>query len=127
MAKTISNEEIISALLTHGTIRETAEALEMKQRTLYDRMKDVKFKVDYADARAEILRATVASVTRRLSEAVETVAEIMSNPDVNPATRLQAAQTIISTSVKLKESLYRDDLMIREMKRPTDFFDDWIE
>lgn len=124
MGKTVSNEEIVAALLTHGTVKDTAAALNMRPRTLYDRMKDKDFRAEYAAARADVLRATVATVTNRLAEAVNTVSEIMTNKEVNPATRLQAAQTIISTSVKLKDSLYREEVKIEDLTRgPFDFWE----
>ena len=123
MAKTVSNEVIIAALLTNGTIKETAAALKIAPRTLYDRMAEKDFKAEYAAVRADILRGTVATVTSQLAEAVNTVAEIMTDKAVNPATRLQAAQTIISTSVKLKDSLYREERLIDDLTRgPWDLF-----
>ena len=41
--KAISNEEIIAALLQHGTIKEAATAIGTTPRTIYDRMKQRDF------------------------------------------------------------------------------------
>lgn len=123
MAKTVSNEVIISALLTNGTVKETAAALKIAPRTLYDRMSDKEFRAEYAAVRADILRGTVATITAQLVEAVNVVSEIMTDKKVNPATRLQAAQTIIGASTKLKDSLYREEQKIDDLTRtPFDFF-----
>ena len=40
--KAVSNEEIIAALLQHGTVREAAEAAGTTPRTIYDRMSNDK-------------------------------------------------------------------------------------
>lgn len=97
----VSNEEIIAALLQHGTIREAAQATGVSPRTIYDRMRnDREFRGEYAEAKNSIMRRAVFNMSERLSAAVDTVAEIMADPNTNPATRLQAAQTILNNASK---------------------------
>lgn len=98
--KAISDEEIIAALLQHGTIKEAAAAVGAAPRTVYDRMRDKEFISSYMEAKNDVLRVAVLSINKRISEAVDAIAEIMNNSDVNPATRLQAAQTILSNASK---------------------------
>lgn len=111
MAKktTVSNEEIIAALLQHGTIKEAAEAAGIAPRTMYDRMHNDDFRREYADARAGVTRAAAAAINSKLSAAIETVTEIMQNPEANPAIRLQAAQTIITNAAKFADRLTADE------------------
>lgn len=99
-AKAISDEEIIAAILQAGTIKEAAAALEMPSRTIYDRMQERSFRAAYQEAKNDILRQAVKNLNSKLSAAVDAVAEIMTNSEVNAAVRLQAAQTIISNAVK---------------------------
>lgn len=103
--KTIPNEAIISALLQHGTITAAAKALNVSQRTIYDRMKEPDFEADYSAARADILLSAVSGFNKKLSSAIDEVEKIMTDDAVNPATRLQAAQTIITNAGKFTQQL----------------------
>lgn len=120
--KAISNEEIIAALLEHGTIKEAAEAAGTAPRTIYDRMNNREFRAQYMEAKNDIIRKAVFTINEKLSAAVETVADIMTNKDNNPAVRLQAAQTILNNASKFAERLTHDEYQSRaEGKDPLDF------
>ena len=103
--RTATDEEIIAALMTGPTIQAAADAVGMPVRTLHDRMRTREFKALHAATRAQILRNAVEGLQGRLSEAVDTVAEIMTNPDNNPAVRLQAAQTILNNASKFAQQM----------------------
>ncbi len=109
----ISNEEIIAALLQHGTIKAAADAAGIGTRTIYDRMNDKEFRAEYAQAKADIVRQAVFSINGKLAAAIEAVADIMTDKEVNPATRLQAAQTIINNAGKFAERLTKDETAAR--------------
>lgn len=108
MAK-VADEQIVAALLACGSIRAAAANIGVTERTIYDRMKSQEFKFLYEQARADVLRSALSSVNGKLTEALETVAAIMKNDDINPATRLQAAQTIINAAAKFSDHLYRSE------------------
>lgn len=119
--KAVSDEEIIAAILQHGTLREAAEAAGIAPRTIYDRMEDREFRALYMAAKNDIIRGAVFSINQKLSQAIDTVAEIMTDKENNPATRLQAAQTIINNAGKFAERLTRDEYNSRaEGKGPFD-------
>ncbi len=104
-----SNEEIIAALLQHGTIKEAAAAVGVSPRTIYSRMTERDFLRDYSEAKSELYRHAVYSINAKLSAAIDTVAEIMESEDANPAVRLQAAQVIINNAAKLSERLAKEE------------------
>lgn len=103
--KAISDEQIIAALLTHSTIRQAAAAAGISERTLYDRMNGGEFQALYRAAKTDLIRGAVFSVTGKLQAAIDTVTEIMLDQEINPATRLQAAQTILNTAGKFMQRL----------------------
>ena len=108
--KAVSNEEIIAALLQHGSIAEAAAAAGVSPRTIYDRLhNDNEFRGEYAEAKNSIVRKAVYSVNSHLGEAIEAVADIMQDKNANAAVRLQAAQTIINNATKLTEQLQKDE------------------
>lgn len=112
--KAISNEEIIAALLQNGTIKEAARAAGTTPRTIYDRMKDREFRAEYMEAKNDIVRKAIFTINEKLGAAVDTVAEIMADKEINPAIRLQAAQTIMNNAGKFAERLAREEYSSRE-------------
>lgn len=105
MAKAISDEQIISALLANGTLKATAAALKISERALYDRMNTGEFQALYKDARADLLRQAVYKLNAQLEAAIDTIADIMADKENNPAVRLQAAQTLLNNAAKFTERL----------------------
>lgn len=115
----VSDEEIIAALLESGTVREAAEKTGLTARTVYERMGDKDFQAAYSSAKADIVREAVFSISRKLSAAIDAVAEIMTDENTNPAVRLQAAQTIINNAGKFATRLSADEYRISECTKDT--------
>lgn len=109
MSKAVTDEQIIAALLNAGTIREAAAAVGLSERAIYDRMNGGEFQALYKAAKVDIVRGAVFALNNKLQTAINTVAEIMSDYDTNPATRLQAAQTIINSAAKFTQRLQVDE------------------
>lgn len=105
----ISDEQIIAALLSNGTLKAAAAAVGISERTIYDRMNDGAFKALYKAAKADLIRSAVFHINGQLQEAIDTVVEIMNNKDANPAIRLQAAQTILNNAGKFAQRLQKDE------------------
>lgn len=107
--KSVSDEQIIACLLNCATIREAAAIAGLSERAIYNRMQDRNFQALYKAAKADLIRGAVADINARISEAINTIAEIMSDEDNNPAVRLQAAQTILNNAVKFTQRLTEAD------------------
>ena len=110
--KAISDEQIIAALLDHGTIRAAAQAAGISERTLYDRMNRGEFQALYKSAKADLIRAAVLNINRQLQAAIDTVVEVMQDPENNAAVRLQAAQTILNNAGKFAQRLQVDETSV---------------
>ncbi len=110
--KAVSDEQIIAALLNNGTIKAAAGAVGISERTLYDRMSGGEFQALYKAAKADLIRAAVLNLNRQLQAAIDTVVEVMENPDNNPAVRLQAAQTVLNTAGKFAQRLQADETSV---------------
>lgn len=120
--KAVSNEQIIAALLQHGTVREAAKAAGTTARTVYDRMQSQDFTAEYSAAKNEVIRKALLSVNDKLGAAIDEVAAIMTDPNVNAAVRLQAAQTIINSATKFSERLDRCEKVQRQQADPLNLF-----
>lgn len=105
----VCDEQIISALLTNGTTKAAAEACNISTRTVYQRMQDADFRALYSAAKSDILRKAVNALNDELVEAVKTVIDIMHDTEANPATRLQAAQTVLNNAMRYSERLNADE------------------
>ncbi|WP_026659122.1 helix-turn-helix domain-containing protein [Butyrivibrio sp. AC2005] len=110
MARRLTDEEIVSALIECGTIKAAAEMLGVQIKTLYSRMKQEHFKELYARAKSDLLKAATAKMQRNLVDACEVIAEIMKDADTAQQIRLNAADCIIRNTLKMLE---QTDIMER--------------
>ena len=105
MSKHLTDDEIITALMLQGSIRGAAAQLGIRERTIYERQKKPEFKALYRKARGDMLRLATAKVQKYTNAAIDVTLSIMADKQTNPAIRLQAAQTILSTGMKLTEQM----------------------
>lgn len=121
-SKAVSDEEIIASILQHGTMREAAAAAGITPRAIYDRMEDRAFRSLYMKAKDDIIRGAVFRINEKLGQAIDTITEIMTDTDNNPAIRLQAAQTIIKNAENMAGRLSQSEYNSRQEARgPFDF------
>ena len=110
--KAVADEQIIAALLASGTIKTASAAVGLSERAVYDRMNNGDFQGLYKAAKTDMVRAAVFSINKQLQAAIDTVTEIMQSADVNPAIRLQAAQTILNNAGKFAQRLQNDETSV---------------
>ena len=101
----ISDEQIVGAVMRYGTTIEAAQALGCDQSTIYRRMRTSSVQALYHSFQADMLRQTVEDLYEARDDALTVVQNIMNDPDVNAAIRLQAAQTILSNDIRYAERL----------------------
>lgn len=105
----VSDEQIVAALMTSGSIQAAAEACGIAPRTIYDRMGYRNFKAIYSAAKSDLVRQTVLTMNSRLSEATETIYNIMNDEGNPPATRLAAARVMLDYAAKFMDRLSNAD------------------
>ena len=111
MANNRKNDEIILAsLLSTPTIRAAAAACGVSESVIYSRLKDPEFKERYDGERREMLIQSAAALQSHLNAAIEALGDIVNDKDINPQTRLNAAEAIIRNTLKLTE---RTDVLDR--------------
>ena len=103
MARRLTDEEIVSALIECGTIKAAAESLNVQVKTLYSRMKQDRFKELYSRAKSDLLKAATAKMQSNLVDACEVISEIMKDAGTSQQIRLNAADCIIRNTLKMLE------------------------
>lgn len=74
-------------------------------RTLYDLRADPEFAEEYARRRRQMTEDACTALQGRMSEAVETIAELMSGQETPAKIRLDAAKAILDIGLKCFETL----------------------
>lgn len=107
--KAVSDEQIIAALFSNGTIKAAAAAVGISERNIYDRMNEGDFIALYKSAKADLIRGAVVNLNNQIQAAVNVVADIMNDSKNNAAVRLQAAQTILNNAGKFSQRLAAEE------------------
>lgn len=99
----IRKSKAILALLSQPTIEAAAQEVGVTRKTLHQWLKDDDFKTKLQEAKKE----TVGHVTMRLrvsmSEAIDTLIEVMRDPESSANARVSAAKTILESGLKAHE------------------------
>ncbi len=113
--KAISDEQIIAALFSNGTIKAAAAAVGISERSIYDRMNEGDFIALYKSAKADLIRGAVVNLNNHIQTAVNVVADIMNDSNNNAAVRLQAAQTILNNAGKFSQRLAAEEQSVTQL------------
>lgn len=92
----VTDEHIIAALMSSGTIGEAAAALDISPRTIYDRMSNAAFKAAYQAAKSDLIRQATFTLNGKVAAAINTISDIMSDKNEKPTVRLHAAELILT-------------------------------
>lgn len=103
-------QEAIAALIHFPSVREAAEAVGIGEVTLFRWMQDPEFQTGYRNARRRVVQHAISRLQKVSSEAVDTLREIMTDPDKPATSRVTAARTILEMAVKAVEL---EDLEVR--------------
>lgn len=110
--KGVTDEKIIAALLNNNSLKDTAKAVGLSERALYDRMNEGEFIALYRAAKADLLRGAVNRLNTQIQAAIDTIAEIMTDKENSPAIRLQAAHSILNHAGKFAQRLQNTEKSI---------------
>lgn len=99
--KTVSDEAIISALLTAPTLEAAAQKCGLSVRQLYTRRQSPDFIRKLREAQGDALEGTVRYLQHSTATAASTLVEICENG--SEQNRLTAARTLLDQATKLTE------------------------
>ena len=99
--KTISDENIISALMSCPTLEAVADQCGLSVRQLYERRRSEDFTRKLREAQTDALAGAVRFIQKSTAIAAETLADICRNGQEQ--NRLTAARTLLDQATRLTE------------------------
>lgn len=121
--KKVSNESIVSALITHHGIKNAAAVLQISENTIRKRMREQEFAELYAKSQTALLQGVVIEAQALMSEALRECSAIMSDHTINPAIRLQACQTVLKSGTSIYSDVIKINAERDEQNRDSKFRD----
>lgn len=101
--RTISDETVISALLSCPTLEAAAAECGLSVRQLYERRQDPQFMRQLQEAQSAALAGTVRYLQHHTATAAKTLVDIAQNGQ-QEQTRLQAARVLLEQTARLTET-----------------------
>ena len=105
------DERIISAFLTNYRMTDIVRETGLSKNTAYKYKRDPEFQKVIQERKTAILQTAVNRMSRYMVQNVETLQAIAEDPEVNPAVRVSAINTIMTqlrgwlTTTELSERL----------------------
>lgn len=93
---TLTDDDVVDALLSEPTVTRAAERLGCSRNTIYRRLGDPMFSLTFSEAREALHAERVLQMTRAAGEAAEALVNII-HDDENPVSaRLKAAEILLA-------------------------------
>jgi hypothetical protein len=96
-------EEAIAALLSHRTIEDAAQAINIAPRTLMRWLQLAEFKAAFRQARRDAVDQATARLQQATGAAAATVLRLMTDPAAPAAVRLRAAESVFDHAIRAIE------------------------
>lgn len=100
----VTDEAILGALLATGSNRAAAKALGVSEKTIRNRLQKADFRERYEDLKNGMVEAVADEIAANLSGAVQTIVEVMKDPNNNASVRSQAAGELLRTALRYFEA-----------------------
>ena len=99
--KNNKRELLLSALLTHPTIKAAAIFASVPEATAYRWLRDPEFCEEYERRKKQAVEEAAVFLQIRISAATQIIDDIMSDTDIAPQTRLAAAKIILEKGFEI--------------------------
>lgn len=103
--KKISDETILAALITCGSIRKAAVVAECSEATIRQRLKNETFNKEYTNAKQTILTEACDALSARLTLAVDTLCEIIESKETQNTVKVSAADALLRHGLRYVEAV----------------------
>ena len=104
MSKHISDEQLLTALLIHGSVGNAATALSMSRNAIYKRLQDDSFRQQYDAAQGALLSVASTAMADGLNDAVGALLDVIRDKDSAASVRVSAADSLLRHCCRYIES-----------------------
>lgn len=94
------DEQILAALLSCGTVAEAEKISGVSRATIYNRLADESFKAEYDRRRFMVLDEACNALKATLTEAVDTIRQIIKDEENPSQIRLNACGLVLQNCLK---------------------------
>ena len=93
-------EMAIAALLSHPSIPAAAKSIGVSEKSLWRWLKRHDFREAFLEARRQVIRQSLTTIQTAMEEAVQTLRDVMNDPESPPASRVSSAKAVIDFALK---------------------------
>ena len=97
---TRKKELAIAALLSQPSIPAAAKVVGIGEKTLWRWLQHQDFREAYLQARRQVVQQVISNVQNSMKKAVDTLLEVMEDPNSPTSSKVQAARSIIDFGLK---------------------------
>lgn len=119
---TVKKQNFIIALITEPTQKDAIKKVGISENTAYKWLKDPIFKGKITDIRKEILKTTTTKIQNNITNAIDTLVEVMSDNKQLANARVQSAKAIIEYGFR---SMEIEDIAERLEKLEKEEYNKW--
>ena len=91
----ISNQKVMTALLTAGSVRKAAALSGCSEATIRSRLQDPEFRAEYEEHKKHILDETCDAIIARLTLATDTLCSVLEDPETPPTVKVSASDSLL--------------------------------
>lgn len=103
LPKKVSDDKLLSALITEGSVSQAAQKCGLHRDTIYKRLADPAFRAVYDATQGAILAGVTAYIGNSLDRAVETLTAILDDVTASPGVKVSAADSLLRHGLRYVE------------------------
>lgn len=101
----VTDNALISALLTCPTIKQAAESVGLSEQAVYSRLRKVDFRTKLQNARTTQFQVISSKLEDANFVALDTLINILDDKETSAGIRVKAARTLLDLSLKNREQI----------------------
>lgn len=103
--KKTSDSDLLQSLILNGGVKGAARELGIAESTIYKRLKqDTKFREEYDSLQGIVFSGVAAAIVGRMESAVNLLADVVEDEESATATRVNAANMLLSHGLRYLET-----------------------
>lgn len=101
----VTDNALISALLTCPTIKQASESVKLSEQAVYSRLRKPSFRAELQTARDNQFQVISSKLEDANFRALDTLINILDDKEVSAGIKVRAAQTLLDLSLKNREQI----------------------